>query len=568
MKIKTRLAIAIFATAVAIPAPVLAQHAYAGVWRHGTGGYALHVGNSWTDFISNWNALGTAGLRLIDLETDVPGAERVFSGVWEQGTDAYALEVGLDWAAFIARWGELARTNLRLIDFETFDDGAGRVFAGVWREGTDGYALEVGLQWTEFETRWIELAAQGLRLIDIEIFDDGGPLLYAGVWREGTDGYALWVGDTWQGFEDMWVELGSQGLRLIDLETYLVNDQRRYAGVWRQGSDAYGLWAGCDFEGFVGRWYDWAQDDLRLIDIERYPGCSAECANRVVAPDSYNYLVTGDTWYRWPVVSDGGVDYVRMSAVHFDVSSFLELPYDDPAVNRYGTWLYSEGSWHHAIDYGRSDATTFELLSAAAGQIVFQGWDTWSGNTVIVSHTVDGEPDAFRTLYMHVRNGASNDCDRSWTDTVPTISGSNLTEFKQHLNDTGCTQDVTSRNLDPDHWGTEGQMFPLTVGQVVSAGQFIAWAGNTGPGGKRGPGGPNTHLHFFVTRRDPTDNQYYFIDPYGIYSVPGCYPSTPGGIASGPCARYPNIWGHPGLMFHHGFEWGDLTGWSQIRRGR
>ena len=54
-------------------------------------------------------------------------------------------------------------------------------------------------------------------------------------------------------------------------------------------------------------------------------------------------------------------------------------------------------------------------------------------------------------------------------------------------------------------------------------------------------GGVNTHLHIFFARRDPTDNEWYFIDPYGIYSSGGCYPGFNQAINSS-CARYPVMW--------------------------
>ncbi len=98
---------------------------------------------------------------------------------------------------------------------------------------------------------------------------------------------------------------------------------------------------------------------------------------------------------------------------------------------------------------------------------------------------------------------------------------------------------------------------------------MVAWAGSTGPGGKRGSGGPNNHLHLFTARRDPTDNEYYFIDPYGIYASPPCYPSAAGGNSGGPCARYPNIWGDgPTWVYSSNFEWGDFTDWDSVKLGR
>jgi hypothetical protein len=46
----------------------------------------------------------------------------------------------------------------------------------------------------------------------------------------------------------------------------------------------------------------------------------------------------------------------------------------------------------------------------------------------------------------------------------------------------------------------------------------VADAGDTGPGGKRGAGtgATNIHLHVFFARKDPSDDKWYFFDPYGI----------------------------------------------------
>ncbi|MBZ5521778.1 MAG: hypothetical protein LAP21_06015 [Acidobacteriia bacterium] len=61
------------------------------------------------------------------------------------------------------------------------------------------------------------------------------------------------------------------------------------------------------------------------------------------------------------------------------------------------------------------------------------------------------------------------------------------------------------------------------MSQHVTAGQVLGWAGDTGPGGNgNGNATANTHLHIFFTRRDPSNNQFYFIDPYGIYAMPNC----------------------------------------------
>jgi murein DD-endopeptidase MepM/ murein hydrolase activator NlpD len=517
-----------------------AQHSYIGVFRNGNDGHYLWVGSTWSSFNAKWQQLSGQGLRLVDFDTDVVNGQRRYTGVWRAGSDAHYLWVGVTWSSFVAKWQELSGKGLRLIDLETYVDGGVRRYAGVWRAGTDGHYLWVGVSWQDFLNKWEELSKNGLRLIDFEAYQDGGTFRYAGVFRAGSDGHYLWVA-TWANFVQKWTELSAAGLRLIDIETYVSGSTRLYAGVFRAGAGGHGLWSSADWENFEARWRSWGKSGLRLVDIERFPGCSGNCANQVVSPDPYDYMVTGDRFYRWPVDSDSSGDYVRLTAVHYSVPSFLTLPYSDSAVNRLGTWRYGNGGWHHAIDYARGDVATFDVKAAAPGRVVHVGWDTWSGNTVIVSHTVGGVQDAFRTIYMHLRDGASADCDRAWDETIPTLSGQNLIDYRTHLNATGCVSNPANRNLDSSHWGTESQTIPVVENQNVARGTVLAKAGNTGPGGKRGSGGPNTHLHLFVARRDPTDNEFYFVDPYGIYAGPACYPGTAGG-KGGACARYPNIW--------------------------
>ena len=162
---------------------------------------------------------------------------------------------------------------------------------------------------------------------------------------------------------------------------------------------------------------------------------------------------------------------------------------------------------------------------------------------MVISHDVDGIADVYRTIYMHLRNGPANDCANSWSNTVPTLTGDTLTKFKGHLTASGCTQAAATRNPAAANWGTNSQTIMVSVNQQVNAGQQIGWAGDTGPGGNgNGDATRNTHLHLFTTARDASDNRFYFIDPYGIYGIPSCYPSATTGAAGGSCTRYPVAW--------------------------
>jgi len=557
----SRLAIGLFLM-VAATGAAHAEQRLTGVWEGGTDGYFLWSGVEWNNFNAKWAELAKQNLRLIDVETYVEGGKRKYAGVWRSGSDGHFLWAGVEWASFNAKWAQLAQQNLRLIDIETYVEGGKRKYIGVWRSGNDGHFLWVGAEWASFQKKWSDLAKQNLRLIDVETYVEGGKRKYTGVWRSGSDGHFLWVGADWASFNAKWNQLAGQNLRLIDVETYEEGGQKKYTGVWRAGTGARYLWSGVDGENFTAKWSELAAQNLRLIDLEINQGtCGDTCSNQVVAKDSYNYGITrtathcpglpnscgnpgagSSVVYRWPVDVSGTSRTVRLSAVSGTAAPFT-LPFSDTAVKRRGVWLYSAGSWHHAADYSRDDVKTFAVRAAAPGRVIHVGWDNWSGNTVIVSHTVGGVQDAYRTIYMHLRNGAANDCTNAWSRSVPSLGPSQeLTDYKTHLNDSGCKQVVAQRNLDASHWGTNSETISSSLlGTTVTAGQFLAWAGNTGPGGKRGAGGPNTHLHIFFARKD-ANNEWYLFDPYGIYGPPTCYPATVTGAIGGSCVRYPIAW--------------------------
>jgi len=519
-----------------------AQNAFDGVWRAGNDPYYLWIGANWNDFKSKWDSLSGQNLRLVDLEIYNQGGQQKFMGVWRGGSDAHYLWVGANWNDFKAKWDELSKQNLRLTIVRTYVEGGARKYAGVWRAGSDAHYLWAGVDWNSFKAKWDELSNQGLRLVDIETYLDIGGRKYIGVWRAGNDAHYLWAGVDWNSFKAKWEELGKQNLRLTVLRTYEEGGQRKYTGVWRAGSDAYYLWAGGDYENFTSKWHQLAGQHLRLVSVATYPGCG-DCANHVVASKAYDYGITGhDTVYHWPVDVDGGDKWVRLSAVEVSAAPFT-LPFSNPSVKRWNGWLYSPGSWHHAVDYAIDLNQTFQVKAAAAGKVIFSGWDNWSGNTIVISHNVGGKQDAFRTIYMHLRSGPAHDCGKAWSGTVPSLAGDTLTNYKGHLNATGCPSNVANRNPNATNWGTNAQTVAVAFNQQVTAGQVLGWAGDTGPGGNGSSNATtNTHLHIFFTAKDPANGQFYFFDPYGIYGYPSCYPTATTGATGGVCARYPIAW--------------------------
>ena len=525
-----------------------------GVWRSASDGHYLWENLDWPTFNSKWEELAGEGFRLTSITTSGEGAQRTWSGVWRAGTDPYYLWVGVDWANFTAKWNTLSNEGLRLVDVKPYVDGGQVRWVGVWRAGADGHYLWSD-EWNSFQAKWQQLSNEGLRLTRIDTFMDGNVRRWVGVWRAGTDGHYLWAGVNWADFTAKWAELAREGLRLVDIATYQETGEWKFAGVWRAGTDGYVLWWGSDLENFNGQWNQSAKANLRLVALEAIDAtCQGDCCNHVCAiqadgsPAPYVYYVTGDSDgpYQWPVDDNR---YAHISGLSFAGQPFT-LPFRDTAVKRRGTWIYQAppgGNYHHAIDFSRDDSGTFEVLAAAAGLVTHVGWDNWSGNTIIISHDVDGGTDNFRTIYMHLRNGPTHDIDASWNNTVPTLSGSQLTNYENYLKATGATQSPSTRSPDSNYWGTDAQAISASLlGSHVNAGDHLGWAGCTGPGGcgcTTGPrSNPNTHLHVFFCHKD-SNGLWYFIDPYGIYSYPAAgYPAGTTDQATGPCVRYSVAW--------------------------
>lgn len=556
-----------------------AQDFYSGVWRKGNGSTYLWSGVTWADFNKKWSELAKQNLRLIDIETYESGGKRYFSGVWEGGSDGYALTpAGLDWAAFNKFWSNNAKT-LRLTDIETYTEGSKRYFLGVFRQGTDGYALTpAGLNWAAFNKFWSD-NSKTLRLIDIETYTEGSKRYFLGVFRQGSDGYVLSpYGMDWSQFSKYWEDRAKDNLRLIDIESYVEGGKRIFLGVWRQGSDAYALWHGTDWQSLTSKWAEYNGSNMQLIDLETYDGsCPTNCLNQALMADNqstsgrdtYDYGIYASSqhcegepggcpanpssgsrvYYRWPNLKLGNDYYVRNSVLYDAKDKIFTLPFKESASNMSKNgWLYSPGAWHHALDYSRKDGKTFQITAAAAGTVVYAGYDEWSGNTIIISHNVGREKDAYRTIYMHVRNGADNDCAVAWSKSQPTLNQAandpTRVKYETHLKNTGCPLKASDRNPDAGWWGTNSQKISSgLVGKNVQAGEAIGWAGSTGPGGQAA-----NHLHIFFAHRDPGDKRWYFFDPYGIYGTPDCYPGAVDGAINTPCARYPVAWknGKPG----------------------
>ncbi len=558
---------------------------YAGIWREGSDANAAWFTTNWNEFTAKWDEFGNAGLRMHDFETFVVAdSVRAYAGIFREGDGVHAAWFTSDGEQFFEQWDTFGLGRLRMHDFETYVHEGARIYAGIFRQGTDAHAARFTPDWEVFTTDWDAFAEAGLRMHDFEVYFEDNVPIYAGVFREGSDANAALFTPDGDEFLSTWDALTEEGLRMHDFETYTIANQRLWAGAWRGGTGGHAAWIGVDWESLVSKWHELSAFPLRMHDVEVYPGsCPAECLNQLVMQAEpgddpqkglYNYGVTKTAshcagppgtctapgpgemvFYRQPVVAAPDGRFVRFSAVFFPDQIFT-LPFNDTNVTHNG-WLYSAGSWHHAVDYGIAGDTSFDIVAAAPGTVIHVGWDVWSGGTVVVSHDAGGVTDAYRTIYMHVRNGPDADCTRAWTQTYePNKTADWAPHYKRYLEDTGCAKDPGARALLEDQWGEGTDVIPGTLlGSSVARGATLARAGSTGPGGcgciPPDPGnksvgegglGPNTHLHIFSARRDPANDRWYLIDPYGMYAPSGCYPAGLEDPLPAACARYSVAW--------------------------
>lgn len=517
---------------------------YLSVWRPGSGAQWWVTGWSYDDFKARDKTYFDQGLRLISLRV----RDGRYTAIWHPGSGTQWWVSGWTYDDFKAKDKEYFDQGLRLVDIE-IDNGK---FTGVWRPGVGAQWWVTGWTYDDFKAQDKTYFDQGLRLKCLRVVNGK----FTGVWRPGS-GAQWWVtGWSYADFKAKDKEYFDQGLRLVDIEKH----DATFTGVWQPGSGAQWWYFGDDLERAVARDRGYFDGGLRLVKVFPYIGsCDAGCLNQVVMPTgTYNYTLSGDsTTYHWPNIDfDGTQRIARLSALD-SADQIFTLPFSDTAVKRRGPWLYSPGSWHHAIDYSRDDGGTFKVVAAAPGKVIFIGWDNWSGNTVVVSHDVGNAHDVYRTIYMHLRDGATHDCNVAWTNTVPSLGDPRLTHYKKFLKDTGCPLTGT-RNPQSKYWGTDSETIDHSLlNKTVARGATLGWAGETGPGGcactgdtagYTWGGGVNTHLHIFFAAKDSTNNAWYFIDPYGIYGPPDCYPANFSDPINS-CSRYPITWKGGGPQF-------------------
>lgn len=210
----------------------------------------------------------------------------------------------------------------------------------------------------------------------------------------------------------------------------------------------------------------------------------------------------------------------------------LFLPFTSKDAKLAHGWMYNgdEQKAHGSIDYVPANHPfgadpSFKVRASADGVVVAKYWDVWHGNVLILEHAGPSGL-TYRTLYFHLRDGATHDFNLAkMTDAT---KGNAEFRYRTWVNN----QD----SVDAKLWGTDQQKIPVDLDDTVRAGQFIAWSGNTGPGGASAAiddqgtmtsSTGNNHLHYMLAVKSAslTGDEWVFVDPYGVYgqASTGCY---------------------------------------------
>ena len=241
---------------------------YSGVWRAGSGRYALWANDGWDGFVGKWQAWSADGLRLVDVHVQPTTQGLRYSGVFLPGTGGHALWANATWDSFVAKWQEWSGQGLRLHDVHVVTVNGENRWTGAFLPGTGGHALWANATWDSFVAKWQEWSGQGLRLHDVHVHNVNGQDRYTGVFLPGSGGHALWANASWASFVAKWQEWSGQGLRLADLNSHRVGNETRYTAAFLPGNDGHALWANVTWQSFVAKWQELAGMGLRLVDFE------------------------------------------------------------------------------------------------------------------------------------------------------------------------------------------------------------------------------------------------------------------------------------------------------------
>ena len=214
---------------------------YLGVWNPGTDIDLRVKIAGWSAFTEHHARLSADGFRLRKIETFVENGERQYVGVFKRGSGPYALWQGEGWDNFVSVWNDQYSKGAYLTDIESFEIAGRRFYLGVFASGSGVPALIRTNGWSDFVAQRDALSADGKRLIDVETFMDGSTRVHLGVFEQGSGGHALRQLNGYDAFAADWSAQLKAGLRLVSVESFVSGSDRWYIGIYRAGTGSQGL---------------------------------------------------------------------------------------------------------------------------------------------------------------------------------------------------------------------------------------------------------------------------------------------------------------------------------------
>jgi murein DD-endopeptidase MepM/ murein hydrolase activator NlpD len=377
-----------------------------------------------------------------------------FGAVWRPGAGTQWVRWGMSGDEFKAQDTSYFGQGLRVSSLAIRD---GRI-AAVWRPGTGTQWVRWGMTGAEFKAQDATYFAQGLRITSLEI--EGGAI--AAVWRPGTG--TQWVrwgmsGDEFKAHDAIYF---AQGLRI----TALANDNGRLAAVWRPGSGTQWVHWGLSFDQFAAQDRTYFAQGLRITSL-------------VYEGGKYAAVWHAGSGAQWWSSRRGVVDFKTEDAAYFARGLRivgLELQDDPIGAYRYpwkGGVAYTVGQGNNnpsgshngsqtwAFDFGLPAGT--EIRAARGGTV------EWLQENLTATYNPNLPTGPGNTPFPA---GSL----QNWGNAVRLRHAGGFTSWYFHIQANGVL---------------------VNAGDVVTQGQAIAIAGNTGR--SSGP-----HLHFQV-QADSTD---------------------------------------------------------------
>ncbi len=232
----------------AVVSELLAQTAYAGVWRPGSGAQWWRAGMWLAEFQAQDQVYFGQGLRLTAVE--LKGGR--YAAVWRPGAGAQWWRPGMSLEELKTQDKTYFNQGLRLAALAM----EGGKYTAVWRPGAGAQWWRPDMTVEELKSQDKTYFNQGLRLTIVELA--GGR--YTAVWRPGTGAQWWRPAMSAEEFEAQDQAYFNQGLRLVALAI----EGGLYTAVWRPGSGAQWWHAHTCLDDFITEDKAYFDQGLRL----------------------------------------------------------------------------------------------------------------------------------------------------------------------------------------------------------------------------------------------------------------------------------------------------------------